>query len=69
MLKDLRKTVAKKHKLPPYVIADSGYGSEENYEYLEMEEMMGYVKSCVQYKNEYFVLSLVYTYILYFYDT
>ena len=22
----------------------SGYGSEENYEYLEMEEMMGYVK-------------------------
>ena len=26
------------------VTADSGYGSEENYEYLEMEEMMGYVK-------------------------
>lgn len=25
-----------------------------------------YVKSCVQYKNEHFVLSLVYTYILYF---
>ena len=24
--------------------ADSGYGSEENHEYLEMEEMMGYVK-------------------------
>ena len=23
------------------VTADSGYGSEENYEYLEMEEMMG----------------------------
>lgn len=26
------------------VTADSGYGSEENYEYLEMEEMVGYVK-------------------------
>ena len=26
------------------VTADSGYGSEENYEYLDMEEMMGYVK-------------------------
>ena len=27
-----------------YAIIVSGYGSEENYEYLEMEEMMGYVK-------------------------
>ena len=26
------------------VTADSGYGSEENYEYMEMEEMVGYVK-------------------------
>ena len=35
----------KRHgKLSKSVTADSGYGSEENYEYLEMEEMMGYVK-------------------------
>ncbi len=26
------------------VVADSGYGSEENYEYLEMDGMEGYVK-------------------------
>ena len=26
------------------VTADSGYGSEENYEYMEMEDMVGYVK-------------------------
>ena len=26
------------------VTADSGYGSEEDYEYMEMEEMVGYVK-------------------------
>ena len=26
------------------VTADSGYGPEENYEYMEMEEMVGYVK-------------------------
>ena len=35
----------KRHgKLSKSVTADSGYGSEENYEYLEMEEMVGYVK-------------------------
>jgi len=31
-------------KLPPTVIADAGYGSEENYEYLENEDITGYVK-------------------------
>jgi transposase len=31
-------------KLPKNVIADAGYGSEENYEYLAAEEITGYVK-------------------------
>jgi hypothetical protein len=30
--------------LPRNVIADAGYGSEENYEYLEAEEVTAYVK-------------------------
>jgi len=30
--------------LPKNVIADAGYGSEENYEYLEEQEITGYVK-------------------------
>ena len=33
------------------VTADSGYGSEENYEYMEMEEMVGYVKTTGFTKN------------------
>ena len=32
------------NKLPKRVIADSGYGSEENYEYLKEKEIEGYVK-------------------------
>jgi len=31
-------------KLPLNIIADAGYGSEENYQYLESERMEGYVK-------------------------
>ncbi|MDD7456691.1 MAG: transposase [Bacteroidales bacterium] len=31
-------------KLSSEVVADSGYGNEENYEYLEMNGIMGYVK-------------------------
>ncbi len=31
-------------KLPENIIADAGYGSEENYEYLEKEKLTGYVK-------------------------
>ena len=31
-------------KLPKRIIADSGYGSEENYEYLKEKEIEGYVK-------------------------
>lgn len=31
-------------QVPKNVIADAGYGSEENYEYLEDEEITGYVK-------------------------
>jgi transposase len=31
-------------KLPLNIITDAGYGSEENYQYLESEKMQGYVK-------------------------
>lgn len=31
-------------KVPENIIADAGYGSEENYEYLESKELTGYVK-------------------------
>lgn len=31
-------------KLPANIVADAGYGSEENYEYLEAEELGNYVK-------------------------
>lgn len=31
-------------KLPENIVADAGYGSEENYEYLEAEQLTGYVK-------------------------
>ena len=33
-----------KRKLPLNIIADAGYGSEENYQYLESEKINGYVK-------------------------
>jgi transposase len=32
------------HRLPETIVADAGYGSEENYEYLEAEEVEHYVK-------------------------
>lgn len=31
-------------KVPNNIVADAGYGSEENYEYLESENLIGYVK-------------------------
>src|SRR5690606_18891471 len=31
-------------ELPKYLTADAGYGSEENYEFLEQEGVTGYVK-------------------------
>lgn len=45
-LKGLLKkfTEKKEKKLPLNIIADAGYGSEENYDYLESEGLNGYVK-------------------------
>ncbi len=40
-LEHLRKTI---NRLPQNIIADSGYGSEENYEYLLRNELGNYVK-------------------------
>lgn len=37
-------TENREKKLPLNIIADAGYGSEENYEYLETEDINGYVK-------------------------
>ena len=37
-------TEKREKKLPLNIIADAGYGSEENYEYLESEGINGYVK-------------------------
>lgn len=42
MLKPFRKKT--KRKLPLNIIADAGYGSEENYQYLETEKVNAYVK-------------------------
>jgi transposase len=41
-LEELKKNLG--GKLPSNIIADAGYGSEENYEYLEKEELGNYVK-------------------------
>ena len=40
-LNDLEKNIG---KLPENIITDAGYGSEENYEYLEEKELGNYVK-------------------------
>lgn len=41
-LEELKKTLG--GKLPANIVADAGYGSEENYEYLEKEHLGNYVK-------------------------
>lgn len=41
---DHMEVLKKFTKIPPKVIADAGYGSEENYTYLEKEETMAFVK-------------------------
>lgn len=45
-LKQILKPITKnsERKLPLNIIADAGYGSEENYKYLEEEKIKGYVK-------------------------
>lgn len=43
-LKGQLKDVTGKYSLPKNIIADAGYGSEENYQYLEKENVNGYVK-------------------------
>lgn len=40
----LEKAKAIIGRLPENIVADAGYGSEENYEYLESENLTGYVK-------------------------
>lgn len=40
----LEKVEEKLGKVPENIIADAGYGSEENYEYLESKQLTGYVK-------------------------
>lgn len=41
-LKEVKKTLG--GKLPKNIVADAGYGSEENYEYLKKEQLGNYVK-------------------------
>lgn len=41
-LEELKETLG--GKLPTNIVADAGYGSEENYEYLEKEDLGYYVK-------------------------
>ena len=45
LISHLEKVNSQLGKLPDNVITDAGYGSEENYDYLEGAEIDGYVKS------------------------
>lgn len=44
MIPHLKRVKEKLGKLPENIVADAGYGSEENYEYLSEEELNAYVK-------------------------
>ena len=44
LIPHLEQVNTKLGQLPPNIIADSGYGSEENYEYLQNKELGNYVK-------------------------
>ncbi|MCK4826957.1 IS1182 family transposase [bacterium] len=44
LIPHLEKVKNQLGSLPENIIADSGYGSEENYEYLENQDVTGYVK-------------------------
>lgn len=44
LIPHLQHVETKLGKLPENIIADAGYGSEENYEYLEQKELGNYVK-------------------------
>ena len=44
MIPHIEHVTKKLGKLPKNIIADAGYGSEENYEYLEAEKLNAYVK-------------------------
>lgn len=48
-LENLKKNIG---KFPERIIADSGYGSEENYEYLEEKGLEGYVKYNMYHKEQ-----------------
>lgn len=48
-LKELKKNTG---RLPENIIADAGYGSEENYEYLEENNLKGYVKYNMFHKEQ-----------------
>ncbi len=48
----LEKVKATLGKLPPVIIADAGYGGEENYAYLEAEQVEGLVKYNTYHKEK-----------------